>query len=112
MTDQQHRATPQQWRDVRACADDIVTYSTILELLHRIEALEAAAQPAKSNQLEIPDSSLLSRVAAVVDNGTACDREPERIARDAIRAVAAWLREQRLYGVGALWQRLVEEAER
>jgi len=83
MTDQQHRATPQQWRDVRACADDIVTYSTILELHDRIEALESTAQP---NYPAKPDSSLLSRVAAVIDNGIACDREPERIARDVIRA--------------------------
>jgi hypothetical protein len=38
-----------------------------------------------------PDSSLLKRVAAVIDNGTACDREHTRIARDAIREVAAWM---------------------
>ena len=37
----QHRATPGEWASIRACADDIVTYSAILELLHRIEALEA-----------------------------------------------------------------------
>jgi len=53
---------------------------------------------------------LLSQVAAVIDNGTACDREPDRIARDAIRAVAAWLREQKGYGHG--WAiRLELEAE-
>ena len=108
MTDQQHRATPQQWRDVRACADDIVTYSTILELHDRIEALESTAQP---NYSAKPDSSLLSRVAAVIDNGIACDREPERIARDVIRAVAAWLGEQK--GYDSAWAiRLELEAER
>lgn len=59
-----------------------------------------------------PDSSLVEGVAAVIDNGTACDRRPDRIARDAIRAVAAWLRQQRPYG-GAIWAQLLEqEAER
>lgn len=45
MTDQ-HRATDSEWHclTARTCGDkaDQVAYSTILELLHRIEALEAA----------------------------------------------------------------------
>jgi hypothetical protein len=107
----QHRATADEWASVKALASGGVAYSCILELLHRIEALEAATV-AKPNHLEIPDSSLMWRVAAVIDNGTACDRRPERIARDAIRAVAAWLRQQRPYG-GAVWAQLLErEAER
>jgi hypothetical protein len=126
MADQQHRATAQQWRDVKAMAFGSLACSTILELLHRVEALEASqsgsidlshlsdaererilkqianpgrfevlevAQPAKPNYPEKPDSSLLSQVAAVIGNGTACDRAPERIARDTIREVAAWLSE-------------------
>ena len=136
MTDQQHRATPQQWRDVRACADDIVTYSTILELHDRIEALESTAQPnypekpdssllsqvsevanriraaahMQPNYPAKPDSSLVRRVGAEIDNGIACDREPERVARDVIHAVAAWLREQKSYAHG--WAiRLELEAE-
>jgi len=60
----------------------------IASLQARIEALEAAAKP---NHPEKPDSSLVERVAAVIDNGTACDREHARIARDAIREVAAWM---------------------
>jgi len=143
MAEQQHRATAGEWASVKALASGGVAYSCILELLHRIEALEApqsgsidlshlsdaerekilkllanpdrfevleVAQPAKPNHPEKPDSSLLSQVAAVIDNGTACDREPKRIARDAIRAVAAWLREQKGYGHG--WAiRLELEAE-
>ena len=102
MTEQQHRATDSEWYCIKArgCGSKTeipATYSTIHELLCRIEALEAAAQPAKSNQLEIPDSSLLSQVAAVIENGTACHKELKRIAREVICAVAAywsnWLRE-------------------
>jgi hypothetical protein len=48
---EQHRATESEWYCLKArtCGDkaDQVAYSTIRELLHRIEALEAAttAQP-------------------------------------------------------------------
>ncbi len=35
--------------------------------------------------------SLKERIAAEIENGTACDRESERITRDVIREVAAWL---------------------
>jgi hypothetical protein len=152
----QHRATNSEWYCIKArtCSDkgDQVAYSTIHELLNRIEALEAtqhahvdlshlidperermaqefmqaagfaprssegelraAAHPAKSNHPAKPDSSLLSRVAALIDNGTACGREPRQIAGVVIRAVAAWMREQRPWGVG-FWASLLEqEAER
>ena len=43
MTDQ-HRATPEQWESIERYADSI-SYSCILELRARIEALEAAQQP-------------------------------------------------------------------
>jgi hypothetical protein len=140
---EQHRATADEWASVKALASGGVAYSTILELLHRVEALEApidlshlsndkrekilkllanpgrfevleVAQPAQPNYPEKPDSSLVEGVAAVIDNGTACDRRPDRIARDAIRAVTAWMREQKVYGVGWIWavERLEEEAER
>jgi hypothetical protein len=63
---EQHRATPQQWAEVKARADERLVHdlghaahSTILELLHRVEALEAA-QP---NHPEKPDSSLEQRVS-------------------------------------------------
>jgi hypothetical protein len=70
------------------CANAWEVSKLIASLQARIEALEAAAKP---NHPEKPDSSLVERVAAVIDNGTACDREHARIARDAIREVAAWM---------------------
>ena len=146
----QHRATDSEWYCLKArtCGDkaDMPAYSCILELLHRIEALEAhqsgsidlshlsdaerekilkqianpdrfevleVAQPAKSNYPEIPDSSLLSQVAAVIDNGTACDRAPDRIACDTIRAVADWMRKNPdVHFPPALVFALEREAER
>ena len=136
---EQHRATNLQWACIKArtCGEaDVVAYSTIHELLCRIEALEAAAKPNHSeipdslllsqvsevanriraaahmrpNYPAKPDSSLMGRVGAEIDNGIACDREPERVARDVIHAVAAWLREQKSYAHG--WAiRLELEAE-
>jgi len=106
MTEQQHRATADEWASVKALASvrSGVAYSCIFELLHRIEALEVAAQPTKSNHLEIPDSSLVHRVARAMNGAT------ERQARAAIREVAAWLGEQKGYGYG--WAiRLEQEAE-
>ena len=44
---EQHRATDKQWALVRRMAHH-AEYSTILELLHRIEALEAATTEAKT----------------------------------------------------------------
>ena len=85
----------------------------ILKLLAnpgRFEVLEVA-QPAKPNYPEKPDSSLLSQVAAVIENGTACDREPKRIARTAIRAVADWLLKN-YGGQTATTDLLEQEAER
>ena len=143
---EQHRATAGEWASVKSCADVVVTYSCILELLHRIEALEAkdegdtealaamrkagrsadlqikalirriealeAAQHAQPNHPAKPDSSLVERVAAVIENGTACDRASERIAGDTILAVAAWLQEQKSYGHGWAAITLEQEAER
>jgi hypothetical protein len=40
----QHRATPEQWQAIEANGY-LPTRSTILELFHRIEALETTAQP-------------------------------------------------------------------
>ena len=110
MAEQQHRCTAGEWASVKACANDVVTYSTILELLHRIEALEAAQQ-AKPNHPEKPDSSLVERVAFAItgDSDGLINWKPE--ARAAIRAVAAWLREQRFYHSGSWAMRLEREAE-
>jgi hypothetical protein len=74
--------------------------------------LRAAAQPAKSNDSAEPDSSLVERVAEAMQPGTFDWSAYEGEARAAIRAVAAWLREQRPWGVG-FWASLLEqEAER
>jgi hypothetical protein len=106
----QHRATAEQWLAMEVDGRNFAVASCLLELRDRIKALEAATA-AKPNCPEIPDSSLLSRVAAVIDNGGACDREPEHIARDAIRAIADWLRKH-YGGPTATTYVLEEEAKR
>jgi hypothetical protein len=50
---------------------------------HEHEALHAARRP--------KPPSLKGRVAAEIENGTACDRESDRITRDVILEVAAWI---------------------
>tara|TARA_S200002703_G_scaffold144610_1_gene138386 strand:+ start:89 stop:421 length:333 start_codon:yes stop_codon:yes gene_type:complete len=106
---EQHRATARQWRDVKALGYDIVTYSCLLELRDRIEALESAAKP---NYLEKPDSSLVARVACAIYPDGSGDGFREE-ARAAIREVAAWLREQKAYTFGHGWAaRLDQEAKR
>ena len=139
---EQHRATAGEWASVKASAHDVVTYSCILELRDRIEALEAPqsgsvdlshlsdaerekilkllANPGRFEVLEVaqpakPDSSLKVRVAAAIHPNVCGD--PNLYldeARAAIRAVAAWLREQSQYGVSLAWvvERLEQEAER
>ena len=107
---EQHRATDKQWRDVKALADDIVTYSCIHELLCRIEALESAAT-AKPNHPAKPDSSLVERVEdAIYRSGNEPGFRAE--ARAAIREVAAWLGEQKSYGHGWAAITLEQEAKR
>ena len=125
----QHRATAGEWASVKARADDMVTYSCILELRDRIEALEArdeddkdawaarlrrpgrsqaeriaslaeritslqeriealeVAHRGRPNHEELPDSSLVHRVARAMNGAT------EWQARAAIREVADWMRE-------------------
>ena len=145
---EQHRATNLQWACIKAqtCGEsDVVAYSTIHELLCRIEALEApqsgsidlshlsdaergktlkmlanpgtfevleVAQPAKPNHPEIPDGSLVERVACAItgDSDGPINWKPE--ARAAIREVAAWLREHFPHSAGGWAMRLEQEAER
>jgi len=78
----------------------------------RFEVLEVA-QPAKSNYPEIPDSSLVKRVAAAIHPNVCADPNLYlHEARAAIREVAAWLRERARYG-GWFWSQLLQqEAER
>ena len=108
---EQHRATAGEWASVKACANDVVTYSTILELLHRIEALEDA-QPAQPNHPAKPDSSLVERVAAAIHPNVCADPNLYlHEARAAIREVAAWLSEQERYVLDWVAVTLEEEAK-
>ena len=107
----QHRATPEQWQAIEANGH-LPTRSTILELLHRIKALEAAAQPPQSNYPEIPDGSLVDRVACAIYPDGSGDGFREE-ARAVIREVAAWIREQGRTQNALGWaMRLKREAER
>ena len=107
---EQHRATDLQWDRIKARTSDNVAYSTILELLHRIEALEAAAKP---NHPAKPNSSLVERVAAAIHPNVCADPNLYlHEARAAIREVAAWLQEQgKAYGSFGWGIRLEQEAE-
>ena len=113
MTDQ-HRATDSEWYCLKArtCGDkaDQVAYSTIHELLHRIETLEAAAQPAQSNHPAKPDSSLVDQVEDALDMARG---DSEAKARAAIREVATWMTSNRDHHFPpALVFALEQEAER
>ena len=103
---EQHRATSDQWARVERMRHH-TEFSAILELLHRIEALEATAQP---NHPET-DSSLVARVALAItgENGGPINWRPE--ARAAIREVAAWLSEQERYVLDWAAVTLEEEAK-
>jgi len=108
----QHRATPEQWQAIEANGH-LPTRSTILELLHRIKALEAAAQPPQSNYPEIPDGSLVDRVEDAIYRSPTTSRGLREEARAAIREVAAWIREQGRTQNALGWaMRLKREAER
>ena len=92
----QHRATPEQWQAIKANGH-LPTRSCILELLDRIQWLEAAAQP---NHPAKPDSSLVKLVAEAMQPGTFDWSAYEGEARAAIREVAAWLREEKPHMAG------------
>ena len=119
MADQQHLATADHWALVGRMRHH-AEFSCLLELLHRIEALEGAqsgsidlshlsdaergkilkmlANPGRFEVLEVaqpakPDSSLVDRVVDAMF-GT------EWEARAAIREVAAWLREEKPHMAG------------
>ena len=110
MADQQHRATI----DLSHLSD--AEREKILKLLAnpgRFEVLEIT-QPAKPNHPEIPDSSLVERVAAAIHPNVCADPNLYlHEARAAIRAVADWMRENPdVYFPPALVFALEREAER
>ena len=107
---EQHRATSEHWDLIGRMRHHggHPEFSAIIELLHRIEALEAAAKP---NHPAKPDSSLVERVAAAItgEGDEPINWKPE--ARAAIREVAAWLRDH-YGGTTASTDLLEQEAER
>ena len=106
MAEQQHRATI----DLSHLSD--AEREKILKLFtnpDRFEILEVA-QPAKSNHPEIPDSSLVERVAdAIVAKATSAGIVNDRPARAAIGVIVGELRAQ-CWVDAADW--LEREAER
>jgi len=101
-----HRAKPEVWAAVeRWGKNDLDTLNCFLELRSRVEALEAAAKPAESNDPVELDSSLVERVAdAIYRNGTIFVRDDARLA---ILAVADWFEQQGSHTTAA---RLRQEA--
>jgi hypothetical protein len=85
---EQHKAKRVHWLAIEADSRNFATASTILELLHRIEALEAAQQ-AKPNHPAKPDSSLVERVR----QSQGCGNERD-VWDDLIAPGAEWLREE------------------
>ena len=105
---EQHRATPEHWDLIgRMCHHGgHPEFSAILELLHRIEALEAAAKP---NHPEKPDGSLKGRIKSrMIDN---IGSTWEEISASVLVEVAAWLRDH-YGGTTASTDLLEQEAER
>ena len=112
MTDQQHRATPEQWASIDDPENPFAYEVCILELRDRIAALEANQFRDATEMVapSAPADSLVERVASIC--ASASDDEPEvwkPEARAAIREVAAWLDTKGQHGC-SLWLR--EEAER
>jgi hypothetical protein len=113
MTDQQHRATPEQWAE---CEQNARVWSgafnCILELRDRIAALEASAgigQPITPANIPAPADSLVERVARTIYEAPNTHEGWRSEARAAIREVAAWLDGQIEVGAAHL---LREEASR
>ena len=111
-----HRATPEQWGDIKFHAPEAHWATALLELRDRLAAAEQRISELEGNHPEPPDSSaaagsLVEVVATVIsEDGPVELWYPD--ARAAILAVAEWLESQ--YGsavwAAALWLR--EEVER
>ena len=86
----QHRATAEHWDLIgRMCHR--AEFSCLVELRDRVEALEAAAQPAQPNHPAKPDSSLKGRIKSrMIDN---IGSTWEEISASVLVEVAAWLRD-------------------
>ena len=102
MTDQ-HRASPADWLLHAASLDDADS-SCILELRSRIEALEAAQ--ALDRDDPTPDAAMTELRAASAEarpaKGLVLRVSEANNSPDAIRTVAAWLREGRMLNAAEL----------
>ena len=128
----QHRATPEQWQAIEANGH-LPTRSTILELLHRVQALEAT-QHAHVDLSHLSDAERERMLKSIANPGrfealeaitTAKPNHPakphssllSRVAcadgpADAILEVAAWMGEQGGPIASGWAMRLEREAER
>jgi hypothetical protein len=88
----EHKATPEQWTQVENWAHS-PSFSCLLELRARVEALEAAAKPVESNAPASSDSLMEEVVDAITDASAAYGTADEP-ARAAILAVADWFEQQ------------------
>ena len=102
MTDQ-HRATPEQWAMLEEQSAPEYD-NTILELLSRIEALEATQHAPTTT--EARPGGLVERVHSCIVGEPECGHMQ---ARAAIREVAAWLRAGRMLHAAEL---LEQETDR
>jgi hypothetical protein len=125
MTDQQHRATPEQWAlqerwGSHSCFEPDYDSSCILELRDRIAALEASVgigQPVTPANTSAPADSLVEWVSEYIAAGAGIGAKDhrhrhlyEQQAHAAIRGVASWLRSKLVSR--AVADRLEQEAER
>jgi hypothetical protein len=92
-----HKATAGAWRNIRnGAAEGLSVDQCLMELCHRIGALELQAQPQPQPQPTTPPQGLVEQVRLAIETSS-IEQEP----RAAIRAVAAWLRDHRARGGSA-----------
>ncbi len=116
-----HRATPDQWNYLIEALEAVQQQVSELQTMHntatdwqmeqdaRLRALKSPQQPTVKESFA-PADSLVERVAACVEYGIDANQDPEGIARAAIRAMAAWLKNERESPFTV--DLLVQEAER
>jgi len=87
-----HKADPRDWEEIQLAASHNGTIANcLLELRHRVEALEAHAQ---QQQPAPRPTGLVEQVRQAIE-AASIEQEP----RAAIRAVADWMRRNEWYGV-------------
>jgi hypothetical protein len=81
-----HKADPRDWEEIQLAAGHNGTIANcLLELRHRVEALEAQSQPS-APQPTTPPKGLVDQVRLAIETSS-IEQEP----RAAILAVAKWL---------------------